>query len=127
MATSASGAGAPRGGWKNPLLTDNTLADPKAQPSLSEGLRAGVQMAHRQLSQDPVRTGDARNFRRSLPLGGQAKPGVRETSMAKRKPGQTASPEQAGATAIDTAMDVSLSADRPRNNATRRTSTTLRK
>jgi len=113
MGTSSNGAGAQRGGWKNPLLTDNTMKDPKAQPSLTEGLKLGVMTAHRNQMRDE-RMGDGRNFRRSLPLGGQAKPGVRETSMAKRKPGQTASPEQAGAMAMD---EIDSALTQPRSNS----------
>jgi hypothetical protein len=63
-----------KGGWKPPLLTVNLLEDPGTQPSLSQGLRLGAMMAHRQTCMD-ARTGDARNFRRSLPTGNKARVG----------------------------------------------------
>jgi len=63
-----------KGGWKNPLLTVNLLEDPGPQPSLTQGLRFGAVMAHRQHSMDS-RTGDARNFRRSNPSGNKARVG----------------------------------------------------
>jgi hypothetical protein len=61
-----------RGGWKNPLLTTNLMEDPLPQPSLTQGLRLGTRMAHRQHSMDG-RTGDARNIRRSNPTGNPAR------------------------------------------------------
>jgi hypothetical protein len=63
-----------RGGWSNPLLTINLMNDPKAQASLSQGLRLGAMMAHRQTCMDR-RTGDARNLRRSIALGHKARVG----------------------------------------------------
>jgi hypothetical protein len=63
-----------KGGWRNPLLTVNLMEDLKAQPSLTQGLRLGAVMAHRQTCMD-VRTGDARNARRANPAGNKARVG----------------------------------------------------
>lgn len=58
-----------RGGWSEPLITENLMKDVGVggQPSLSQCLRLGAMGAHRNLMRDD-RQGDGRNFRRSQPV-----------------------------------------------------------